>query len=112
MTFGQLRGYINELRASGYNVLDHEVGLYRKIAFPFVTLVMTLIAVPFAVSTGRRGAMYGVGVGIVLALVYWTMISVFAAFGAGGLMSPMLAAWAPNLLFGAGAAYLLLTART
>jgi LPS export ABC transporter permease LptG len=112
MTFNQLRAYINELRASGYNVLDHEVGLYRKIAFPFVTLVMTLIAVPFAVSTGRRGAMYGVGVGIVLALVYWTMISVFAAFGAGGLMSPMLAAWAPNLLFGATAAVLVLTVRT
>ncbi len=112
MTFRQLRRYIDELRASGYNVLDHEVGLYRKVAFPFVTLVMTLIAVPFAVSTGRRGAMYGVGVGIVLALVYWTMISVFAAFGAGGLMSPMLAAWAPNLLFGATAAVLVLTVRT
>ncbi len=112
MTYGQLRKYITELRASGYDVLDHEVGLYRKIAFPFVTLVMTLIAVPFAVSTGRRGAMYGIGIGIVLALVYWTMISVFAAFGAGGLIDPMLAAWAPNLIFGAAAAFLLLTVRT
>jgi LPS export ABC transporter permease LptG/LPS export ABC transporter permease LptF len=112
MNFGQLREYIKELRASGYNVLDHEVGLYRKIAFPFVTLVMTLIAVPFAVTTGRRGAMYGIGVGIVLALIYWTMISVFAAFGQGGLIDPILAAWAPNLVFGAAAAYLLLTVRT
>jgi LPS export ABC transporter permease LptF/LPS export ABC transporter permease LptG len=112
MNFGQLRRYITELKASGYNVLDHEVGLHRKIAFPFVTLVMTLIAVPFAVTTGRRGAMYGIGVGIVLALVYWTMISIFAAFGQGGLIDPMLAAWAPNLIFGAAAAYLLLTVRT
>jgi LPS export ABC transporter permease LptG/LPS export ABC transporter permease LptF len=112
MNFVQLREYIKELRASGYNVLEHEVGLHRKIAFPFVTLVMTLIAVPFAVTTGRRGAMYGIGVGIVLALVYWTMISVFAAFGQGGLIDPMLAAWAPNLVFGAAAAYLLLTVRT
>jgi LPS export ABC transporter permease LptG/LPS export ABC transporter permease LptF len=112
MTFGQLRTYIDELRASGYDVLDHEVGLYRKTAFPFVTLVMTLIAVPFAVTTGRRGAMYGIGVGIVLALAYWTMISVFAAFGAGGLINPLLAAWAPNLLFGAAGAFLLLTVRT
>ena len=112
MNFGQLRGYIAELRASGYNVLEHEVGLYRKIAFPFVTLVMTLIAVPFAVSTGKRGAMYGIGIGIVLALVYWVMISVFAAFGVGGLLDPMLAAWAPNLIFGAAAAFLLLTVRT
>ena len=40
------------------------------------------------------------------------MISVFAAFGAGGAMPPALAAWAPNLIFGAGAVYLLLTVRT
>jgi LPS export ABC transporter permease LptF/LPS export ABC transporter permease LptG len=112
MNFGQLRRYIGELRASGYNVLEHEVGLYRKVAFPFVTVVMTLIAVPFAVSTGKRGAMYGIGIGIVLALVYWVMISIFAAFGIGGLLDPMLAAWAPNLIFGAAAAFLLLTVRT
>ena len=112
MNFGQLRTYIGELRASGYNVLEHEVGLYRKVAFPFVTVVMTLIAVPFAVSTGKRGAMYGIGIGIVLALVYWVMISIFAAFGIGGLLDPMLAAWAPNLIFGAAAAFMLLTVRT
>ncbi len=112
MTYPQLERYIGELRQSGYDVLEYEVELHRKVAFPFVTLVMTFIAVPFAVTTGRRGAMYGIGVGIVLALVYWTMISVFAAFGAGGLISPVLAAWAPNLLFGAAAAYLLLTVRT
>ena len=32
--------------------------------------------------------------------------------GAGGLIVPLLAAWAPNILFGAFAAYLLLTVRT
>ena len=112
MNFAQLRVYIDEMRAGGYNVLDHEVGLHRKVAFPFVTLVMTLIAVPFAVTTGRRGALYGVGIGIVLALIYWVMISVFAALGASGVLDPLLAAWAPNLIFGAVAAYLLLTVRT
>jgi LPS export ABC transporter permease LptG/LPS export ABC transporter permease LptF len=112
MNFAQLRSYIEELKASGYTVTEHEVALQRKFAFPLVTIVMTLIAVPFAVTTGKRGAMYGIGVGIVLALVYWTGISVFAAFGASGLMPPGLAAWAPNLLFGASAAYLLLTVRT
>jgi lipopolysaccharide export LptBFGC system permease protein LptF len=112
MNFAQLRRYVEELRGSGYDVRKYQVDLQRKVAFPFVTLIMTLIAVPFAVTTGRRGAMYGIGIGIVIALVYWTLISVFAAFGAGGLMSPTLAAWAPNLLFGAAAIYLLLTVRT
>jgi lipopolysaccharide export LptBFGC system permease protein LptF len=73
---------------------------------------MTLLAIPFAVTTGRRGAVYGIGVGIVLALAYWVAISVFAALGTGGLVAPVLAAWAPNLLFGAGAGFLLLTVRT
>jgi LPS export ABC transporter permease LptG len=112
MNYRQLGRYINDLRASGYHVLEHEVALQRKLAFPLVTMIMTLIAVPFAVTTGRRGAMYGIGVGIVLALTYWTMISVFAAIGAAGSIHPALAAWAPNLLFGAAAAYLLLTVRT
>jgi lipopolysaccharide export LptBFGC system permease protein LptF len=40
------------------------------------------------------------------------MISVFAALGASGVLNPMLAAWAPNLIFGAGAVYMLLTVRT
>ena len=88
------------------------VQLQRKIAFPFVTLVMTLLAVPFAVTTGRSGAFYGIGVGLVLALVYWTALSIFGALGAGGWMSPILAAWAPNILFGAAAACMLLTVRT
>ena len=112
MNFVELRRHIADLQSSGYNVTEYQVALQRKFAFPLVTLVMTLIAVPFAVTTGKRGAMYGIGVGIVLALVYWTAISVFAAFGASGLLSPTLAAWAPNLLFGATAAYLLLTVRT
>jgi LPS export ABC transporter permease LptG/LPS export ABC transporter permease LptF len=112
MNYGQLQGYIDDLRRGGYDVREHEVALHRKLAFPLVTVVMTLIGVPFAVTTGRRGALYGVGVGIVLALTYWTLISVFAAFGAGGALPPALAAWAPNLLFGAVAVYLLLTVRT
>jgi len=112
MNYAQLKRYIVELRASGVNVTEHEVELHRKVSFPWVTLIMTLIAVPFAVTTGRRGAMYGIGLGIVLALIYWVATSVFGAVGASGVVPPLLAAWAPNILFAAAAAYLLLTVRT
>jgi LPS export ABC transporter permease LptG len=112
MSFTQLRAYTQQLAQSGFDVVKQQVALQRKISFPFVTIVMTLIAVPFAVTIGRAGAMAGIGVGIALALVYWTAIQLFAAMGAGGLLSPVLAAWAPNLLFGAAAVYLVLTVRT
>jgi LPS export ABC transporter permease LptG/LPS export ABC transporter permease LptF len=112
MSYTELRSYTKRLGATGVDVVAERVAMERKASFPFVALVMALIAVPFAVTTGRRGALYGVGVGIVLAITYWVTISVFAAIGTGALLSPLLAAWAPNLLFGAGAAYLLLTVRT
>ena len=112
MSYSQLRDYTERLRGSGFDVSAQLVALERKLSFPFVTIVMTLLAVPFAVTTGRHGAMYGIGVGIVLSITYWVAISIFAALGTGGLVNPALAAWAPNLLFGAGAGYLLLTVRT
>ena len=112
MSYTQLRTYTDRLRASGLDVVKQQVALWRKLSFPFVTLIMTLLAVPFAVTIGRSGAMAGIGVAIAIAIVYWTTISVFAAMGAGGVMAPALAAWAPNLLFGAGALYMLLTVRT
>jgi LPS export ABC transporter permease LptG len=112
MGYTELREHLEVLRASGFDVVAEEVAVARKLAFPFVTLVMTLIAIPFGVTIGRSGAMGGIGVGIALAITYWTVISVFAALGTGGLLTPILAAWAPNLVFGAGAVYLLLTVRT
>jgi LPS export ABC transporter permease LptG/LPS export ABC transporter permease LptF len=112
MTYGELNRYVTELQASGYYVINYLVQLHRKVAFPFVTIVMTLLAVPFAVTTGRRGTLYGIGIGIVMAIVYWMMLSVFGALGAGGAMSPLLAAWAPNIFFGSAAAVMLLTVRT
>ena len=112
MNFAQLRTHIAALRASGFDVGRLVVELHRKLSFPFVTLILTLIAIPFAVTTGPRGALYGVGVGIALAFTYWTTINVFAAIGSAGLLAPSLAAWAPNLLFGASATCLLLTVRT
>src|SRR4029450_4937427 len=112
MSYTQLRAYTERLPASGLDVVKQQVALWRKVSFPFVTIIMTLLAVPFAVTIGRSGAMAGIAAAIAIAIVYWTTISVFAAMGAGGLIGPPLAAWAPTLRFGAGAAYLLLTVRT
>jgi LPS export ABC transporter permease LptF len=112
MTYAQLRQYVGQLQTGGAYAVPYMVALQRKIAFPFVTLIMTLLAIPFAMTTGRRGALYGIGVGIVLAIVYWVALSLFGALGEGGVLPPMLAAWAPNILFGAAAAYMILTVRT
>ena len=112
MNLRQLQHYITDLDASGADASDARVEYHSKIAFPLVTVIMTLIAIPFAVTTGRRGALYGIGLGIALSIAYWFILTIFGAMGTAGLLPPVLAAWAPNLFFAAGALYLLLTVRT
>ena len=112
MNFRELERYIVELRARGFDVVELVVDLHRKASFPFITIILALIAVPFAVTTGAQGALYGVGVGIVLAFAYWSVLSVFGALGGAGVLMPATAAWAPNLIFGASAGYFLLNVRT
>jgi LPS export ABC transporter permease LptG len=112
MTFGELRQHIARLAASGFSLADSRVTLQERIAFPLVAVVMTLLGIPFGVTTGRRGALYGVGLAIILGAAYWLVNSFFIAIGQAALMPAVLAAWAANLLFLALAAYMTLTVRT
>jgi len=112
MGFWELRAYIASLETRGFDVAKHRVQLQRKVAFPMVGLVMTLLAVPFSFVVARRGALYGIGIAIVMAIVYWAVLSSFEALGNNAYLHPALAAWAPNLLFGAAGLYLILTLET
>ena len=112
MSYGELGRLIVESRELGFDVVNLVVELHRKVSFPFVTFILTLIAVPFAVTIGPRGALYGTGAGIVLAFTYWIVLSVFGALGSAGVLTPATAAWAPNLIFGASAGCFLFSVRT
>ena len=112
MDFVALREYVRRLGSSGVNVAEQEVQLHRKLAFPAVTLVLTLLAIPFGVTTGKKGALYGIGLAVVLAGAYFLLSTLFMAAGAAGVMPAPLAAWSVNLLFAIGALYLVFTVRT
>jgi LPS export ABC transporter permease LptF/LPS export ABC transporter permease LptG len=110
--FADLRTHIRTLQALGLDVIPLRVQLNRKLAFPLVAVVMTLIGIPFAFVVARRGALYGIGISIVIAIVYWACMGTFEALGNNALLPPVLAAWAPNVLFGAIGLYLMLTLET
>jgi LPS export ABC transporter permease LptG/LPS export ABC transporter permease LptF len=112
LSLGELRTHIKRLASGGFNVASQEVRLHGKLAFPLAAAVMTLLGIPFGLTTGRRGAMYGIGLAIVLAFAYWLLAFFFVAAGSAGLLPPPLAAWAANILFLAAAVWLILTVRT
>ena len=109
MSYGQLRDFIADLRQRGYSVQELSVSLYEKLALPFVSLVMVILGLPFAFRSGRRGSLYGIGLSILLVVVYYAAFAVMSALGQIGFLPPFLAAWAPNLLFTGAGAYMMLT---
>jgi LPS export ABC transporter permease LptG/LPS export ABC transporter permease LptF len=112
MSAWELRRYIDELAQSGFDVVRLSVQFYRKFSFPLIAFVVTLIAIPFSLSMGRKGAVSGIAVSIGIAIVYWSTSSLFEAMGNLNQLPPIVAAWSPDLLFGLGGVYLLLRVRT
>ncbi|MGA2631858.1 MAG: LPS export ABC transporter permease LptF [Terriglobia bacterium] len=108
----ELKHYINELAQSGFDVVRLSVQLYRKFSFPLIAFVVALIGIPFSLTTGSRGALSGIALSIGIAIVYWSISSLFEAMGNLNQLPPIVAAWSPDLLFGLGGVYLLLRVRT
>ena len=112
MSYLELRNYIEDLKQSGFDVVRLTVALHKKLSFPVISLIMCLIAIPFSFSMGKRGSLYGVGLSIMIGITYWVMLEFFEQVGGAGKLLPLLAAWAPNLIFGASGVYFLFTIRT
>lgn len=112
MNFSELRRLVASLKARGYATQELEVDLYSKTSYPLVPLTLVIIALPFCFRMGRRGSLYGVGVAILLAAMYFLTFSATSALGSAGVMPAFLAAWAPNILFSGAGAYLLLKTET
>jgi LPS export ABC transporter permease LptG/LPS export ABC transporter permease LptF len=112
MTFGELERYIRDLGQSGFDTKQLSVQLNLKLAYPLVTLVMAVLAIPFALSMGKRGSLTGIATAIGLAIAFWVLKGMFEGLGNVNFLPTLLAAWSPDLLFGLAGAYLLLRTPT
>ncbi len=108
MSYEELRRYIYDLEQSGFDVVRLRVQLQKKIAYPLIALVMAILAIPFALSAGKRSALTGVATAIGIGLVYWMISGLFDAMGNLSQLPPAVAAWSPDLVFGFIGGYLIL----
>ena len=112
MSFWELRDYIGQLEAAGFQIRKYLVELYSKLSFPLVNLVMVLVAIPFALQSPRGGRLFGIGLAIVIMAGYLVVHYVALAFARADLLPPLIAAWTANVIFMGIGLSLLLRART
>jgi lipopolysaccharide export system permease protein len=83
--------------------------LHGRLAWPLTCLVVVLIAIPFGAVSARRNVFVGVASSIFVCFVFFILMRLGVALGSGNRVTPWVAAWLPNIAF--GAAGLCLTAR-
>jgi lipopolysaccharide export system permease protein len=106
LSFTALRERIDDLARKGIDASHYLVDLYLKLALPFASCVLAVVAVPIAGRLRRHPSIAAtVGLGTVVGFGYWVVLGLSTSLGQTGALPPLVAAWAANgiyLLLGAG----------
>jgi lipopolysaccharide export system permease protein len=108
----ELSRFVRLRRKAGADVSGMLTGLYLKSSVSMAPLLLTLVGLPFAFRLGKKGAVAGIGIALLLGLAYLILSAVLVKGGEAGSLPPLLAAWGANLFFSLGAGWGLLGIRT
>ncbi len=98
--FAMLSGNIAEMKQAGVSTAEAETGLLHKLSQPLSTLLMPLLAAMAAFGLARSGkVLLRAAIAMALGFAYFVVDNFAVALGNIGAYPPLVAAWAPFLLF-------------
>lgn len=101
MNYRELQRYITLFKGGAKKTLNRlRVDLYYKISFPLTSFIIVLVGAPFALQIRRGGMLAGIGLGIVISLLYYSFCAITLALGKANILPPIVAAWLGNIVFG------------
>lgn len=111
MNLRELNERIKMERMMGSESLKtYEVEKGKRLASPFATIVMTIIAVALSSRKLRGGIGMHLGLGLGIAFSFILFMQVSTVFAKFGNLPPLLAAWIPIIIFSVLGLFLLKTA--
>ena len=113
LNLGELIHFIDKERSRGSSTINvYFVVLYKKYSLPVSAFILTIIAVAVS-SMKRRGGMgLSLAIGIAIAFAFVFFDKIFGTLAEKSNLSPLLAVWFPNIVFGTLAVYLLRKAKS
>jgi lipopolysaccharide export system permease protein len=101
MNMFELARYVDILKESNAVTNDLLVRLYQKITQPLACLIVALAGAPLGLLARRSRSNIGLIYSAVVVFLYYVLQSSSGALGEAGRISPLLAAWLPNIVIGA-----------
>jgi lipopolysaccharide export system permease protein len=85
----------------------YQVEIQKKYSIPFASVIFVLVGAPLAIRMGRSGMNMAIGLSLSFFLLYYVCLIGGEKLADRGFINPYIAMWAPNLVLGALAAFLL-----
>tara|TARA_X000000368_G_C22962250_1_gene681535 strand:+ start:145 stop:867 length:723 start_codon:yes stop_codon:yes gene_type:complete len=112
LNYNQLVDFINIERNRGStNIERYMVVKYKKWSIPFSIFILTLIGFSVSAEKRRGGTGVNLAFGICVAMIYVFFDKIFGVLAQQSDLSPIIAVWLPNILFGILAVYLVYNAK-
>jgi lipopolysaccharide export system permease protein len=100
MSIVTLFSYVRHLQENRQEAGRYEIALWTKFVYPLAVVVMMILALPFSYLNAREGGVSTrIFIGIMLGLTYHVLSRLFGHIGALAAWPPMIAAFAPTVLF-------------
>ncbi len=100
MNYKELNEFIaQEKRVGSDNVTLWQIEKHKRFAYPFSTMILTLIGVCISSRKTRGGIGLNIGIGIFLAFSYIMFMQVSTVLATNANMHPLVAVWIPNLVY-------------
>ncbi len=99
-TSPELKEYISkQINRGSTNVDIYQVEYYKRIASSFASFILTIIGASLSARKRKGGMGMYLGIGLALSFTYIMLQTVSATFAVKDDLSPMIAAWLPNIIF-------------
>ena len=101
MTIPELQQHINTLKFRGATGVEaYEVEMYIRFAAPFTIFVLVFMGVIVSARKSRGGTGFQIALGFFLSFIFILFFMMSRTFAEAGSLSPFIAAWIPNVVFG------------
>ncbi|WP_080903700.1 LptF/LptG family permease [Parabacteroides sp. Marseille-P3160] len=107
MTSPQLATYISRQKKRGIgNIQTFEIEYHKRYATIMASYILTIIGASLSSRKIKGGMGLNIGIGLGLSFSYILFMTVTSTFAISGAVSPMVAAWIPNVVYTFIAIYL------
>ncbi len=98
---------LRRMRAEGKPAINIESELHKRLSIPFACLLFGLIGAPLGIRRSRSGKSAGIGIALLVFLVYYMVLAAGTNLSDTGKLPPAVAYWLPNALMTAAATALM-----